>query len=143
MSSQRIRNAVATLVVAAFFFTLGCSEEKPTPTASRLAAIGKLYQQFRSENRGRVPNDEAEFRQFVESQGDWVLEEAQAGSFDEMFISERDEKPLVLMYGKSRKWLNDMQVAVHETTGADGQVMVGYMSGDSELVYEEAFKKMK
>ena len=143
MKSKSVFNAAATLVVSAFLFLPGCSEEKPTPTASRLAMIGDLYQQFRAANRGRRPKDKAEFVSFIEEQGDWVLKEAQAGSIDDLFISERDEQPLVVLYGKETKWLNDLQVVVHETKGADGQVMIGYMSGDSELVYEEAFKSMK
>ena len=131
------------VVCAALLIVTGCGEEKPAPTASRLATIGKVYEQFRYAHRGTVPKDRAEFVSFIEEQGDWLLEEAQADSVDELFVSERDGQPLVILYGKDRKQLNGMQVVVHETKGVDGRIMVGYASGDSELVYEEAFKSMK
>jgi hypothetical protein len=148
MSARNSDLAVTTFVVTAFFFSslllIGCSAtEKPTPTESRLVVVGEMYEQFRRDHRGQVPQDEAEFRQFIQDKGDYVLEQAQANSIDELFVSERDGQPLVVLYGKKAKWLDGFRLVVHEATGVNNQIMVGYMSGESELISAELFKSIK
>ena len=129
----------ATIFAAAFFCVGGCDFSEPLdPTESRVRVVAGQYMRFCNQHAGKGPQDENEFKSFLQQAGQPVLDAAGVGSVDELLVSERDDKPLVVLCGKDTIWLDYLQIVVHETEGLHGQVMVGYRVGDAELITAEA-----
>ena len=66
-------------------------------------------------------------------------EQMKVGSFDELFVSERDGQPLVVVYGSPPK---DSDVVVYEQTGVNGKRLVGHRIGMVEEVDEAQYKDL-
>ena len=84
------------------------------------------------------PSDEKEFKQALATLS-VKPEQMKVGSFDELFVSERDGKPLVVVYGVSNK---NSDVLVYEQTGVNGKRLVGHRIGVVEEVDEAEYKKL-
>jgi len=87
---------------------------------------------------GHVPRDEKEFKQAI-AKLSVTPEKMRVGSFDELFVSERDGKPLIVVYGAPNK---NSDVLVYEQTGVNGKRLVGHRIGVVEEVDETEYKKL-
>jgi hypothetical protein len=87
---------------------------------------------------GRVPRDEQEFKQTI-AKLSVSLERLKVGSIDELFISERDGQPLVVVYSSSP---TASDVVVYEQTGLNGKRQIGHRIGMVEEVDEAQYKKL-
>jgi hypothetical protein len=85
-----------------------------------------------------LPSDEEEFKQAIATLS-ISPEKMKVSSFDELFVSERDGKPLVVIYGASNK---NSDVLVYEQTGVNGKRLVGHRIGVVEEVDEAEYKKL-
>jgi hypothetical protein len=117
--------ALATVSIA----LSGCGGGSPTAghnEVSRLRAITALY--FRAASSlGRNPASEAEFKQAIaDTKPD--LGVLGVGSIDELFVSERDGKPIVVRYGPESGRAGRGVVA-YEQEGVDGVRLVGSTNG--------------
>jgi hypothetical protein len=87
---------------------------------------------------GHTPRDEKELKHAIT-----ILsvkpEKMGVNSFDELFVSERDGKPLVLIYDSPPK---DSDILVYEQIGVNGKRMVGYRIGMVEEVDDAQFKNL-
>jgi hypothetical protein len=75
---------------------------------------------------GRNPADEQEFKAAV-GQGKMDLDVLGVSSVDELFVSDRDGQPLVILYGAQAK--NSQGVIAYEQTGENGVRLVGTSNG--------------
>src|SRR5262249_2953222 len=82
------------------------------------------------------PSNEKEFKQVLATLS-VKPEQMKASSFDELFISERDGKPLVVIYDASKK---NSDVLVYEQTGINGKRLVGHRIGVVEQVDDAQLK---
>ena len=82
------------------------------------------------------PGDVKEFRQALATLS-VKPEQMKVGSCDELFVSERDGKPLVVVYGSP---LKDSDVLVYEQTGVNGKRLIGHRIGMVEEVDEAQYK---
>jgi hypothetical protein len=99
------------------------SSEKQLPHAK---AIAVLY--FKAVSTlGRAPKSEAEFKQVI-SQGTVDFDVLGVSTVDELFVSDRDNEPLVIIYGESSKGASPGVVA-YEQTGKDGKRLVATNNG--------------
>jgi hypothetical protein len=112
----------------------GGSGKKET---SRVRFLTMLYTRTSSQ-LGRNPKDEQEFKEKLKSY-DLALDKAGVSSIDELFISERDGQPLVVLYG-ARPPGSD--VVVYEQTGVGGMRYVGHKLGMVEEVDEAKFREL-
>jgi hypothetical protein len=87
---------------------------------------------------GHLPRDEKEFKRAIATLS-VKPKQMKVGSFDELFVSERDGKPLVLVYGAQNK---NLDVVVYEQTGVNGKRLVGHRIGMVEEVDDEQYKKL-
>jgi hypothetical protein len=85
---------------------------------------------------GHVPRDTQEFKQSI-AKLSVSSEMLGGGSIDELFVSERDSQPLVVIYGSTPR---DSDVVVYEQTGLNGKRQVGHRIGMVEEVNEDLYK---
>jgi hypothetical protein len=87
---------------------------------------------------GHEPRDEKEFKQAI-AKLSVTPEKMKVGSFDELFVSERDGKPLIVIYGSPTK---NSDVLVYEQTGVNGKRLLGHRIGVVEDVDDAQLKSL-
>ena len=132
--------------------SLGCSAGKKASDnmakeQSRLKMLANYYTSFVSQNMGRVPPNEQIFKQFVQKKLPNRQPDQQKVSLEEIFISERDQKPFVVLYGPAaqsgpRNGPAGMPVVMYEQDGVGGRRLVASSMGAVEEVDEEEFQKL-
>jgi len=128
---------------------IGCTsqEAKRTQDAenSHLRWLLRLYALASNEAQGRPPKSEEAFKQYIAGMDAGVRDRLLAGagvsSTDELFISERDGQPYVIIYGKPARKM-DSGVVAYEQQGVNGLRYVGRRVGAGEEVDEQQFNTM-
>ena len=87
---------------------------------------------------GHEPHDEKEFKQAL-AKLSITPKKMKVGSFDEVFVSERDGKPLIVIYGSPNK---NSDVLVYEQTGINGKRLLGHRIGMVEEVDDAQLKSL-
>ena len=126
---------VSVLLVACM---IGCSGVEPVETQqlrSNMRGLAIAYGRFMSKHRGRPPKSEQQLRDFVDSLGADFLQLADVESVDDMFISSRDGKPYVVLYGKRA------EIVAYEQEGVDGKRFVATSVGSTEEMDEDRFRQ--
>jgi hypothetical protein len=112
-------------IAAALLVGCGSSVGSAPKGVSHVGAISALY--FKAASvLGRNPADEQEFKTAI-GQGEMDLDVLGVSSVDELFVSDRDGQPLVILYGPRPK--NSQGVIAYEQTGKDGVRLVGTSNG--------------
>jgi hypothetical protein len=127
------------LFLVAVMALAGCAGESPAVSTgtSHVRLLTMLYNKV-SREQGRIPKDEQEFKDNLKS-ADLSLESLKINSTDDLFVSERDGQPLVVVYGSVPP---GSDVVVYEQTGVDGKRMIGHRIGMVEEVDEAKFKEL-
>jgi len=151
---KQLRNrwvvGIGGIGVATALLLAGCSRTTQKAQAreeSHLKKLAVLYMQYAAQHRGQGPASEAEFKSFVRS-----LPEAQRKSLgiedvDALFISERDGKPYVIVYGVKGAaapgpgGAGAAPVIGYEQVGQGGSRYVANSLGALELLDEAAFRQ--
>ena len=111
--------------------------------SSHLRWLMRMY--ILAAQQGRTPKSDEEFKQFINGLDagtrDRTFSAAGVSSADELFISERDGQPYVMVYGRPPAGVAPGLVA-YEQQGADGRRYVGYSVGMVEEVDQERFDKL-
>ncbi len=110
----------------------GCqSAEKPEVPQGRITIkrLAILYGQFAG---GRPPRDEEEFRKFVEKNKSRVP--VAVDTQEDLFISPRDGKPYVILYGSEAQKHQQSGLAIYEQEGVNGLRQVAFTIGMVEEV---------
>ena len=82
----------------------GCGSQKKS-LAREQSGIKKLsvvYGRFLSQHRGQPPANEAEFKKYVQSLPPADLTSFGVDDSNRIFISDRDEKPYIIIYGQPK-----------------------------------------
>jgi hypothetical protein len=125
---------------------LGCGESGETSQAtqeSHIKRLAILYGRYMSQHRGAPPRNEADFRKFIELSGPDQLKHLGIASVDELFVSERDGQPYVIVYGKLGPPVQGLggPITMYEQVGGDGSRFVA-TDLTVETVTEEDFRRM-
>jgi len=136
------RSTTATLILALSALTLiGCgsggNSEVRKQGLSHVRLLTSLHARVSSE-LGRYPNDEAEFKAAL-AKANLTLDAMKVSSIDELFVSERDGQPLVVVYGQAPA---GSDIVVYEQTGVDGRRQVGHRIGMVEEVDQARFDEL-
>ena len=126
----------APLLAVALLGCDGASKESFDKQHSHVRAIAAQYMRA-SSKLGHNPRDEQEFKKALASLK-IPLPALNVNSIDELFISERDHEPLVVVYGSPPK---GSDVVVYEKTGIDGKHYAGHMIGMVEELDQEELTK--
>jgi hypothetical protein len=127
---------------------LGCSSQQKNleEEQSNLKPLAVLYGQFVGRHQGRPPDDEAQFKQFVQTQGKETLASFGVTDVSSLFVSSRDGKPYVIRYGQQAltgpPGAGGSPVVAYEQEGVDGVRFVATSMGAVERVDEARFKEL-
>jgi hypothetical protein len=131
--------------VGAFLFSgCGSHEAKVESESSNLKPLMVLYGQFVGQHRGQPPADEAEFKQHIQSAGQATLNSFGVSDGESLFISPRDHKPYVLLYGSVSGPLGPggQPVVAYEQEGVGGKRYIATPLGAVEEVSDERFREL-
>jgi hypothetical protein len=118
--------------------TSGCgSATSASGGMSRMKGLSMLFTKV-SSDIGREPANEQEFKQGIVNSG-IPLERLSVTSVDELFISDRDGQPLIVVYGVRPK---GSDVIIYEQTGVDGKRQIAHRIGTIEEIDEAKFKEL-
>jgi hypothetical protein len=129
--------AALRCIASIFALTLvgGCSHnklERPTgATPQRMATLATCYSMYVGKHQGHLPSDEVALKNFIRSDCQYVLTKNGMTDADSIFVSDRDNSPLVVTYAKdspNRALVPEMIVA-HEETGVAAKRLVVLPSG--------------
>jgi hypothetical protein len=117
----------------------GCAEREPYERQPNLRAIAAYYSQYRAHNRGQVPADEKDFKNFIKQQGGVALDH-KGITVDDLFVSNRDGKPFVVKYRGDKSWPLPEAVA-YEQEGSGGTRHVATIVGEYDEISEAEFRQ--
>jgi hypothetical protein len=120
----------------------GCNRGRPEPTlkeipTSRLTILTALKEQYTSQ-LGKKPATEEDFKAFVsKTASPDMLAKANATRAEDLFVSERDQKPFVIFLGGKagtpavgeKKGSAPPGVFAYEQEGKDGKRLVSFIGG--------------
>lgn len=128
-------NAIVLVLAAISLVGCGGSDTAAAKGVPRVKVVTALYFQAKSK-LGHPPVDQAEFRQAIEAQNvDWRT--LGVSGIDELFVSDRDGKPLAIGYGPAPQG-RPFSVVVYEQEGLNGVRLVG--SSDGQVQEADAAK---
>lgn len=126
MTFLRLRITLLLVVATTTFIGCGGSGGATAKGVPHLRVLTNLYFQA-SSKLGKNPASEEEFKQAIESQNvDWG--KIGVSSADDLFVSDRDGKPLVVVYGPPPQG-RPFSVVVYEQEGLNGARLVGTSDG--------------
>jgi hypothetical protein len=136
---------LAIVSVVCWFGVGGCSQDQSAEREqSNLKPLAVFYGRYVGQHRGRTPANEQEFRKFIDSMGKEHLASMQVNSIDELFISSRDKKPYVVLYGLVSQTGNELPsatVVAYEQEGKGGKRFIARLLGAVEEMDEAKFKQ--
>jgi hypothetical protein len=138
--------AIVCILVAGLIMTggTGCNSQVAGDSAaadvSRIKALTTFYTSYMNRNGGPPPS-EAEFKRYIAEKGEPLLKSSGITA-DEIFISPRDNEPLVVLYGSAAAKLLNQGVVTYERTGVGGRRLVGYRAGSVNEIAEAEFRKL-
>ena len=118
----------------------GQTETARQQESSHLRALIGLHR-YATTQLGHRPTSEGEFKEFISNRAQAMLETLKVQNVDELFISERDNEPFVVMYGQQPPGVAP-DVVAFERTGVDGKRLVGFGLGMIQEVGEEKFSEL-
>ena len=145
-------NSIRTLAICTLLFAMvsGCGGSKDPKSMiaaandSNVKRLATMYSFFHLKNNFKGPKDEAEFRGFIESQDPkrLSLADIDASDLENLFVSERDNEPFVIRYGKDTYVRGPSIPVIFEATGSDGMRQVGFCNGVMQEVDAEEYDRL-
>jgi hypothetical protein len=128
---RTVHGPAAAAIMVTLLAASGCgaSSEVRSKEVSHVRAITALYQQA-AVKLNRNPANKQEFKTGI-AQSQIDPQVFGVGSTDELFVSERDGKPLVIIYGTPPKGIA-RELIVYEQEGVEGVRRVGFKLGKVE-----------
>jgi hypothetical protein len=108
---------------------------------SNLKPLAVFYGKYIGQHRGQPPASEKELKEFIRSAGADQLASFNVADVDSLFVSPRDQKPYVVLYGRAAPVGKDRVVA-YEQKGKNGKRFVANDLGQIQEVDEARFKEM-
>lgn len=111
---------------------------------STLKPLAILYGQFPGRHGGKPPANETEFKAYVQEAAPELLKQFGVKDAESLFISARDQKPYVILYGPltGPPGPAGQPVFAYEQEGVDGKRLVASSLGAVQEVDEAEFKRL-
>ncbi len=128
-----------TLAISAMTAAMtGCGEGSDSPPSVEalmsIENVGKWYQLFRSDHRGKPPADEESFLAFINAE--LAERGGQPVTAEALLTSPRDGELYVVEYGKINSNNQELNVVAHERTGVNDTKLLVTELARSSLVDE-------
>jgi hypothetical protein len=123
----------------------GAQKKSLAVQQSGLKKLARVYGQFLTQHQGQPPANEAEFKKFAQSLSADDLTSLGVEKADQIFISDRDNKPYVVIYGQPkgpRGGPGGSPVVAYEQEGQAGKRWVASALGAVEEVDEARFREL-
>lgn len=123
----------------------GCSPSAPQQEEdSRLKPLTILYGKYLGQHQGTPPANEAELRKFIESQGPEFWANWKNVDATNIFTSERDGQPYVILYGpvSGPPGPAGKPVIAYESKGMNGKRYIGTDLGAVDEVDEARLREL-
>lgn len=139
MIRNHVKLATVGTLVLALLSTPGCGGASATSgqQGSDLQGLLTLYNSA-TRKLGHRPQSEEELRQYAADLDAQALERLKVQSVDELFISSRDGKPYVVLYGPETSG----GVVAYEAEGVNGIRQVGDQMGRIRNMNAEQFAEL-
>lgn len=139
--------ATCWLAALVAFSACGCGDNAlKSPTAQKMTGLANAYLDHVVGANGS-PADEATFKKHLRGlrasvQYDYQIDPE---NIDASFVSQRDNEPLVVMYGQDIGKISgdSKKVIAHEKTGKNGKRLVVFASTKVDLVNEAELEQLK
>lgn len=94
---------------------------------ANIQRLTNLYTRFQMQNQSQGPQNEAEFKRFIQNLDRGSLETmgVDLNDLDSLFISDRDQQPFDIRYGVQSSFRGDPVGLIFEQQGLDGVRQVG------------------
>jgi hypothetical protein len=137
----RLTTAVSLLLILEALILAGCGATPSAAPASNadFQKLAALYS--RMITAGAPPASEAEFRTAIKDRLKPVADALEVTDVDALFVSRRDGKPIVVVYGRRPAGMNS-EVVAYEQVGVDGKRLVGFSLGTIEEADEQRFREL-
>jgi len=150
LSANDFRRMKPLLVIAVIGVLVlpGCGGDSAldSPTAQKMKGLANAYLDHVVGANG-PPADEAALKKHMKGlrasvQYDFAID---PNNVDASFVSQRDNEPFVVMYGKSVGKISgdSKHVIAHEKTGKNGRRLVVFTSTKVDIVNEAELEKLK
>jgi hypothetical protein len=137
------------LLAASVLLSSGCSGDDAlnSPAAKKLKALGDVYLDYAVAKSGGGPADQAQLVKHMRSMPEFVLRDKgiDPKNLDDLFTSERDQEPFVVLYGTGvTEFSGDSkQVLAYEKTGKNGKRLLVFASTKVAHVDEAELEQLK
>ena len=136
--TNRSQTAMVRFLAVIVAATVGCSASKNPSATEETSHLRLLTNVIARSSRelGRDAANEQELKTAIDKMG-LSPQAMKVASIDELFVSERDGQPFVIVYGPSPHG-----VAAYEQTVVYGKRQVGFKLGNIEEVDEARFQEL-
>ena len=137
--------AICMLALTAVLPTLtGCSGHAASAGGAdpNLTVLTKIYVDHMNAHQGSPPKDVAAFKAYIRQHGAHRLKGVDMNELDVLFVSTRDNQPLVFIYGINADPRRRSSVIGYEQSAVDGKRTVGYRHGTPELIDDARFTEL-
>ena len=127
----------------------GCGESDPADLLaaandSNIQRLSNLYEAYQSRHNWRGPKDEESFKSFLKGWNPKKLSNigVDPETIDDVFISSRDGEPFMVRYDVPGHIMGSDAAVVFESTGVDGQRMVGFLNMTKREVDDSEYEQL-
>lgn len=139
--------SAAAAAVLVSFSGCGGDDGLNSPTAKKLTSVSTLYLDYAVGKAGAGPPNDAALKKHIKGLYASVLAHhgIDPNNLDDLFKSERDGQPFVVLYGTSVTSVsaNSKQVIAHEATGKNGKRLVATAGMKVLSVTDAELEKLK
>ena len=137
----------ALVVLFAVCALAGCGPDPlASVTAQRLKALSGMYLTYAVAKNGGGPASEDAMKKYLKNVEAIALQAngIDPKAIDSIFVSERDQQPFVVLYGKSIMQVSgeSKELLAYEKTGKSGKVLVAYTNTKVDHVSEAQLKEL-
>jgi hypothetical protein len=143
VDGSRILLAVGLVALCGLVGCGGSAKEQAEETSS-LKPLVIFYGQFTGQHQGRPPADEAEFKAYIKTLDPSALKSFNITDAESLFVSPRDKKPYVILYGGANgpPGPGGQPVVAYEQEGVMGKRYVASNLGAVEEVDDKRFREL-
>lgn len=156
---HRVRGCVSSMIgmtgfsmgllsVALFISQLGCNKsasEAPVGEKEMMAIASLLNTYYNTPPHvGIPPANQEELKTFASTSGKAILEQFKIANADALFVSSRDNQPIVVHYGSDFEKYQTIDGAIiaYESVGINGERLVAYKGGSIIPMKEADLQKV-